>query len=346
MICHICQKNVSRMPHYKECKQKTQNKKEFLFDILNFNHKILCQNSGELLNKIYTEENYSILDIVEYLNGDISSTQIYFLLEKFNIPKKGLKGSANSKRTREKYKQTCIEKYGTENSLSKGSKPYEKRNKTVKEKYGVDNVFQLEKVKDKLNQTILDTYGSLRTHNSHKQKETLKNKSLETKLEHYKKISIAHKKRWETYTDEQKYSIIAKLLKNNQSKNFYIINKLESKISNALVQIGFPFEFSYFIQRRQFDFKIGNNIIIEVQGDYWHANPKFYKENEVINYPKRKCKAKEIWENDKKKKLIAEKYGYEVLYIWEDEVKYLTENEIVYLINNKIESKLHHLQSN
>lgn len=346
MLCPVCKKQLSRMPHYRKCKAKNQNKKDFLFDILKFNHKNLCENDGKLLKTLYIEEDCSILDVIEYLNKDISSLQIYFLLERFNIPKKGLKGSANSKRTREKYKKTCVEKYGTENSLSKGAEPYKKKNETVKEKYGVDNVFQLEEVKNKLNETMLETYGSLRICNPEKLKETLKNRPIEKKIEHYKNISISNKKKWENYTDEQKYDIITRLSKIQQESNFYKINKLETKISNALVEIGVSFYFSHYIKRRQFDFKIGENILIEVQGDYWHANPKFYKEDDIINYPRGKFKAKDIWDKDEEKKKIAEKYGYEVFYIWEDEVKYMNEKQIATLIKDKIESKLHHLRSN
>jgi hypothetical protein len=346
MFCPVCKKQLSRMPHYRKCRPKNQSKEDFLFDILNVNHKKLCENNGKLLKNLYIQKDYSILDIIEYLNNDISSKQIYFLLEKFNISKKGVKGSANSKRTREKYKKTCTEKYGTENSLSKGTMPYEKKNKTVKEKYGVDNVFQLEEVKNKLNETMLETYGSLRICNPEKQKETLKNRPIEKKIEHYTNLSIVKKKQWENYTDEQKYDRISKLFKNNQLSGIHKINKLETKISNALVEIGVSFYFSHYVKRRQFDFKIGENILIEVQGDYWHANPKFYKEDDIINYPRGKFKAKDIWDKDEEKKKIAEKYGYDVFYIWEDEVKYMNEREIATLIKDKIESKLHHLRSN
>lgn len=346
MLCPVCKNQLSRMPHYGKCKPKDQSKEDFLFNILNFNHKSLCKNNGELLKNLYNEKDYSVLDIIEYSNNDISSKQIYFLLEKFNILKKGIKGSANSKRTREKYKKTCIDKYGTENSLSKGTESYKKRNETVKKKYGVDNIFQLEEVKNKINQTMLETYGSLRICNPEKLKETLQNRPIEKKIEHGKNISKIKKKQWESYTDEQKYDVITRLFKIRQQPNFHKINKIETRVSNALSQIGFPFQFSYFIKRRQFDFKIGNNIIIEVQGDYWHANPKFYNENDIINYPKGKFKAKDIWNKDKEKKKIAEKCGYEVFYIWEDEIKYMNDKKISYLIKYKIESKLHHLQTN
>lgn len=65
-----------------------------------------------------------------------------------------------------------------------------------------------------------------------------------------------------------------------------------------------------------FDFEY-NNKLIEFNGDYWHCNPKQYKED---FYNKSKLlTAKEIWENDKLKIQCAQKNGYDVLVIWESE---------------------------
>ena len=63
-----------------------------------------------------------------------------------------------------------------------------------------------------------------------------------------------------------------------------------------------------------YDFKIGN-YLLEVNGDYWHANPNKYKENDTFKFPKNELKAKDIWEMDTYKKEIAESNGYKVIYI-------------------------------
>lgn len=79
------------------------------------------------------------------------------------------------------------------------------------------------------------------------------------------------------------------------------------------------------------DFVINDNIAIEVQGDYWHCNPKIY-----INGPKNKIQARKI-DDDKRKKVILEEKGYNVIYLWEsDIIKNLDEIEkhILTLINN------------
>lgn len=58
-----------------------------------------------------------------------------------------------------KYKETCKQLYGAENTLCKGTTSYQKKNNTVKEKYGVDNVFQSEEIKEKSKKTCLEKYG-------------------------------------------------------------------------------------------------------------------------------------------------------------------------------------------
>ena len=60
--------------------------------------------------------------------------------------------------TKEKYRNTCIELYGTDN-FSKTKLCNELKKKTCNEKYGVDNVFQLNDVKEKRKDTLLKTLG-------------------------------------------------------------------------------------------------------------------------------------------------------------------------------------------
>lgn len=88
--------------------------------------------------------------------------------EKFEILEKqrksfneryGTDWGLQSEEIKEKIKETNLKKYGAENPLSKGTKPYFKRNETVKSKYKVDNVFQDANIKDKCKQTFLKRYG-------------------------------------------------------------------------------------------------------------------------------------------------------------------------------------------
>lgn len=58
--------------------------------------------------------------------------------------------------------------------------------------------------------------------------------------------------------------------------------------------------------------------IIEVNGDYWHANPDLYKSDTIM---KENLKAENIWIKDKIKKENAEKHGYKILSVWEKDIK-------------------------
>jgi hypothetical protein len=62
------------------------------------------------------------------------------------------------------------------------------------------------------------------------------------------------------------------------------------------------------------------NLAIEVNGDYWHANPNFYSENDVNETLG--MTAKEIWERDEQKKKACELCGINLYIIWEDEWKH------------------------
>ena len=65
------------------------------------------------------------------------------------------------------------------------------------------------------------------------------------------------------------------------------------------------------------DIFIKPNICIFADGDYWHANPKFYKSDSPILSSPGKKPAYKIWEKDEKinQKLIQ--LDYQVLRLWE-----------------------------
>lgn len=63
------------------------------------------------------------------------------------------------------------------------------------------------------------------------------------------------------------------------------------------------------------------NYIIEFYGDFWHANPKFYEEADLIKSFNINKTAKELWEYDKKRIEYLKSVGYNVLVIWEEDWK-------------------------
>ena len=58
------------------------------------------------------------------------------------------------------------------------------------------------------------------------------------------------------------------------------------------------------------------NLAIEIMGTYWHCDRRYYSENKL------KYRERTVIEKDKRKrKNLKEKWGIEILYIWEDETK-------------------------
>ena len=61
--------------------------------------------------------------------------------------------------------------------------------------------------------------------------------------------------------------------------------------------------------------------IIEFNGDIYHANPEIYEENDHPNPFKKNVTSKEIWAIDEYKKELAQKNGFDVLFIWEKDYR-------------------------
>lgn len=95
----------------------------------------------------------------------------------------------------------------------------------------------------------------------------------------------------------------------------YKINNIEQQVKKVLSEIDSEFEYSVILGGHQYDFGHKNKrILVEVQGDYWHGNPRIYSE-EQLNYIQ-KANAK----RDIKKKSFAEQHRFHIFYIWEQDI--------------------------
>lgn len=70
-----------------------------------------------------------------------------------------------------------------------------------------------------------------------------------------------------------------------------------------------------------YDFKIGN-VIIELNGDFWHANPSKYSPSDEVQFRFSKTSVKsilaeDIWQHDKLKCDTAINSGFDYIVIWE-----------------------------
>lgn len=72
----------------------------------------------------------------------------------------------------------------------------------------------------------------------------------------------------------------------------------------------------------RYDFTdLKNKRIIEYNGDDYHGNPNKYNADDFPNPFRKDLTAKDIWNKDKKKEIIANNNGFEVFVVWDSEYK-------------------------
>lgn len=104
--------------------------------------------------------------------------------------------------------------------------------------------------------------------------------------------------------------------------------KPELQLAELLRISGIKFVKQMSLPRIYCDFYLPEyNLIVEVDGDYWHANPDHFSPDDLIG-PKKKS-ARQIWENDRKKEDRIRSHGYKVMRIWASSLKSKTSQQLV-----------------
>lgn len=153
------------------------------------------------------------------------------------------------------------------------------------------------------------------------------------------------------YGVENVFQILEEFIDEYKGRHTYSkISSLNKRVKTALESLNIDFSTEYRISYiresdnkkccKFYDFFVpSKNLLIEVNGDYWHANPKFYKESDVFNFPKSSLTAKEIWQLDEFKKYLANVNKYNIVYIWEFELEKKTQEEVNEIVKNIINRK-------
>ncbi len=116
-------------------------------------------------------------------------------------------------------------------------------------------------------------------------------------------------------------------------------SKLETRISKILSANLVLHKRQFWVNRKSYDFRFWNtNFLLEVQGDFWHANPQIYKPDDILNHPFKKVTASSLWRKDRKKKENAEKNGYKLIYLWETDINVMSDEDILYYIKKMIKT--------
>jgi very-short-patch-repair endonuclease len=104
----------------------------------------------------------------------------------------------------------------------------------------------------------------------------------------------------------------------------------EKSFALILKELGIIYETQKIVGGKIYDFFIpSKNILVEVDGTYWHAKDKELKEMSSMQ--------KKTFYNDIRKNAIAKNNGYEIERVWEDELKdnyELTKSRFKYLLTD------------
>jgi len=223
-----------------------------------------------------------------------------------------------------KKKQTCLIKYNKEYySQTDEFKTYYKQ--YCRDKYLVDNVFQLNSIKDKIKQVCLEKYGTEYYLQSNTRKE--KHKLYYINLLNKKLISL-HLQLMErsdttsiilcnncNHTFKFANNYVIQLLNHYKSNFCPICSRIipsgkslkEKEVLTYLKTIynGLILEnVRYIIKPYELDMYLQDlNLGIEFDGTYWHADKRFYSENDLIGG--KQLLAKDIWKKDYQKDLLC-----------------------------------------
>ena len=225
----------------------------------------------------------------------------------------GVKNVSQNKEIKEKKKQTLIRKFNTINSfLIPDIK--EKRKKALQEYFSDKS--RLESTFKKVQKKWIERYGvtnftklpSFKKSQSKRQIKFFSSMSQEEKCEYTTKCRLA--------------------LRDLIQSGYYVKGQesaLEKRVQKVLSNMGILYQKHVYYKKYNYDIAINNKLFIEIQGDYWHANPMIYSESDIFVGGK---KAIDIWKKDIIKKNVIEKNNRYYLALWESELKVMSDNDI------------------
>lgn len=206
----------------------------------------------------------------------------------------------------------------------------------VLERYGVENVSHILAVQKKIS---IQQYGENNSFYGSKHNDVV-----------LQKISDASKMAWQN--NDIRRSSFKKIMHDVRKKNWQdpvyrktILqgnlngkhSKLHRKISEelGLKKMGFESEkviFRYRVDEVNFEKK----IIVEINGDYIHANPNKYNADDLIIVRKSQYLAKDKWQYDLKRKEALEALGFKVFVVWQSDNLDDKKKEFIKIYDNKI----------
>ena len=222
-----------------------------------------------------------------------------------NLDKYGVDNVAKSDQIKDKQMQTNLQKYGTKSS-AQNEEVKKKHTDTILEKYGVDNYFKSDDFKKKARKSTLEKYGE----EHFVQTEEYKEKAKQTNLDKY---DVDWYTKTEEYKEKTKQTNLDKYGVEHPSKN---IDYKKSIIEKNLKKWGVE----YYYQTDDFKQKSKETILKRYGSEY--RNSKKYKD--YLNSQEHKSKIFETRKNFYKEK------GFEYIGRENDKVILYTSDYLFY----------------
>lgn len=238
--------------------------------------------SKSILEDMYIEQKLSLPKIAAKLNVAICT--VHRTLKKHGIQLRNHSDAALM--SADERAQTNLDRTGYRHNFCKDSPSRLAWQTRLKEEEGISNVFQRQSVKDSIQESYMIKYG----------------------VKHPMQVqSIARK------------VLGAKFSKPHKLMNDIILSESLSFENEKLVRFTEEGTNKYVI----YDVYVPDlNLLIEVNGDYYHANPILYKSGDILFASHARSRTVDsIWKRDWKKRIIAKKNGFLFMEVWEYDLK-------------------------
>lgn len=273
----------------------------------------------------YVTNGKSLPDLLNEYGINYDQTQKLLLY--YNIEKRSISEAAHTQNFKNKLHATLREKWGVIDNISQSQAIKEKKVQSCLTRFNVDNFFKHKGFLEVQHNGYIRKYGMSKSEY------------------HSQRVS----KLWSSLTVEERNIWLEKSIhsKSAQRKLRGVLgSKGESRISDMLNSLEITHTRQYSIEYRDqcskkrrffYDIYIPQlNLIIEYNGDFWHANPRIYNANDIMAYPGGPITAKERWQAEANKLDLAKKTNHNIIVIWESEVCRLRGQALLDFIKLKI----------
>jgi hypothetical protein len=235
--------------------------------------------SYEYLYQEYVVLGKALPEIQAQLGLD-SCAAIYRTMLDCGIPVRVISESRKMPRAKTRFKAGCQKSMGVDHNFCKGSASRLSWEARLLEDEGITNVFQREDVKTKIKDSFEANWGTRNLWD----------------LPEYRSRVLG-----------SKYSTVHR----------QVVEWLQNQGVPVEVEVSLVVSKGH---RVVFDAQIkGTKILLEINGDLWHANPEIYKAGDFIPVVGKTAQA--LWDRDVRKTACAISQGFTVTVLWERDIR-------------------------